>query len=446
VLLLNPLRRRAREIEGFPVWRGGFPLLGHVPALASDTLAMCRDGARELGSLFFIEAGFGKHMLMCTHPDALSVFQAKAGSNDYMRDASGRLFGEAVIVQDGKPHQRMRAVLNGSFTPRGLSAASVGPMIAQIVERRVRSFARGEPIRMLAQMREMALDVVFRIVGIDDPDLSEWRRRYEDAIMLLINLPLDLPGLPRYRGRTGKAWIDERLHEKIRRIRATGKGEGLLATLVNAKGENGETISDDELVDNLRLVMLAGHETSASTMAWIVAYLADRPELWERLVAEARALGHVPTTPAELRRVPFAEAVFREALRMHPPVAFDARRMTAPIELCGRTIAADTLVGIAVIHLSRHPDLHRAPDTFDPDRWLGERTAITPVELMQFGGGAHFCLGYHLAWMEIVQFTVALALVAAERGTRPRLVGGKMPAPRYAPLLHPSKSLRITFE
>jgi cytochrome P450 len=61
---------------------------------------------------------------------------------------------------------------------------------------------------------------------------------------------------------------------------------------------------------------------------------------------------------------------------------------------------------------------------------------------VQFGGGAHFCLGYHVAWMEIVQFTVALALVLSERGARPKLVGG-MPAPRYAPLLHPSTSLRV---
>jgi cytochrome P450 len=442
VLLLNPLRRRAGRLDGFPLAPGAFPLLGHVPGLASDTLALCRENDRALGPLFYIDAGFGRTMLMCTHVDALSVFQSKLGANDYMRSAANGMFGESVIVQDGKPHQRMRAVLNGSFTPRGLTAAAVGPMIAEIVERRVRELPRGEPIKMLAQTREMALDIVFRIVGIDDPDLSEWRRRYEDALLLLINLPFDAPGTPRRRGRLGKEWIDARLHDKIRLARAGSGGDGLLGTLVNARGEGGETISDDELVDNLRLLMLAGHETSASTMAWIVAYLAQRADVWDRLVAEARALGHVPTTTGELKQLAFAEAVFREALRMHPPVAVDARRLTGPLELCGRTIEDGTQLGIPVIHLSRHADLHARPDVFDPDRWLGERSAITPLELVQFGGGAHFCLGYHLAWMEIVQFTVALALVLSERNARPRLVGG-MPAPRYAPLLHPSMSLRV---
>lgn len=439
--LSNPLAR-SRRLDGFPVARGAFPFLGHVPSLALDTLGVVREAERELGPLFFIDQGFGYHLLLCTEPEAIDVYLSKVGSNDYMRDASGGMFGESVIVHDGKVHARMRAVLNASFTPRGLSAAEVAPMIADIVEARVRGFSRSEPVRVLAETREMALDVVFRIVGIDDTDLSEWRRKYEDALLLLVNLPLDAPGMPRRRGRLGKAWIDERLHQKIRAARASEKREGLLAALVRAKGEHGETLTEDELVDNLRLVMLAGHETSASTMAWIVAFLADRADVWGELSAEAKALGRVPRTVAELKQLPYAEAVFREALRMHPPVAIDARRITAPIELLGRAIPAGHRVGIPVLHLSRHPDLYARPDEFDPRRWLGRKAAPSPLELVQFGAGPHFCLGYHLAWMEIVQFTVALALVLGEGGRRPRLVGG-MPAPRYMPLAHPSSSLRI---
>jgi cytochrome P450 len=442
VLLLNPLDRRDRSIAGFPRVRGAFPFLGHVPGLATDTLKLVRDAERAHGPLFFVEAGFGHRMLICAHLDALSVFQTKLGSNDYMRDAAGGMFGESAIVQDGKPHQRMRAVLNGTFTQRGLSAASVGPMVAEIVEQRARRFASGAPIRVLAETRELALDVVFRIVGIDDHDLSEWREKYEDALLLLINLPIDAPGMPRRRGRLGKAWIDARLHEKIRAARGRPPAQGLLSSLVHAKGEGGETLSDDELVDNLRLLMLAGHETSASTMAWIVAFLAQHRDAWDRLTAEAKALGRVPKTASELRELPFAEAVFREALRLFPPVAVDARRLTGPLELCGRTIPTGTQLGIPVIHLSRHRDVHARPDAFEPERWLGNREGITPLELVQFGGGPHFCLGYHLAWMEIVQFTIALALAHAERGVRPTLLGPP-PTPRYVPLLHPSMSLRV---
>ncbi len=446
VLLLNPLRTRAASVGDFPMAAGAFPWIGHMPAMATDTLAFLRDAERRHGSFFFIQPGFSVRLLMCTHLDVFNAFKTKLGSSAYMRRPPlGEMFGESVIGQDGKTHQRMRAVLNGPFTPRGLSVAEVGPLVAEIVERRVRRFTSGEPVRVLAETRELALDVIFRIVGVDDEGLSEWRQHYEDALLLLVNLPLALPGTPRWRGRRGKAWIDARLLANIRAARARGPGgAGLLSALVHGRGEEGETLSDDELVDNLRLLMLAGHETSASTMAWMVALLAERPEAWERLSAEVCAFGRVPRTPAELRELPFTEAVFRETLRLYPPVAFDARELTGDFELCGRVIPEGTRLGIPIIHLSRHRELHDRPDEFVPDRWLGRR-GISPLELMQFGGGPHFCLGYHLAWMEIVQFAATIALVCSERRVAPRLAGDP-PAPRYVPLLHPSMSLRVTFD
>jgi cytochrome P450 len=262
---------------------------------------------------------------------------------------------------------------------------------------------------------------------------------------MLLNVPVVVPGSPRWRGRRGKEWIDTRLLANIRAARASAPGKGLLSALVHGKGAEGETLTDLELVDNLRLLMLAGHETSASTMAWMLGLLAERPDAWARLCDEARALGRVPTTAAELKQLPFTEAVFREALRLYPPVAFDSRRLTDDLEIHGRVIPKNTVVGIPIMHLSRHPELQDRHDEFVPDRWLAKREAVSPMELIQFGGGPHFCLGYHLAWMEIMQFASALALALGELELRPRLAS-KPASPRYLPLLHPSMSLRVAFE
>jgi cytochrome P450 len=180
-------------------------------------------------------------------------------------------------------------------------------------------------------------------------------------------------------------------------------------------------------------------------MAWMVIMMAERPDVWEALSAEAEKGGGIPASPKEVRDFPYAEAVFRETLRLHPPVAWDARRALVDFELAGATIPAGELVNVSILHVSRHASLYERPDDFVPERWLGRSEGVSALELAQFGGGPHFCLGYHLAWMEIVQFAVALARAMRSEGLRP-VIRGPKPKMRYLPLLHPSAGTRIAFE
>lgn len=443
-MLLNPLMRRPRPRLGFPVMRGAFPVVGHIPALATDCLGLFRVAEEELGSHFWIDAGFGLDVLQCVVPEVFAIFKNKTTSSSYMQDTLGTLVGGSLIVHDGVKHEHMRSAMNGPFLPRGLTGAGVGDIIAGIVERRVRSWV-GRDVRILSETRESALEVMFRICGITDPDLTAWRRHYEELALLALNIPLDFPGSPRRRGFAGRAWIDERLTAMVRAARSEDPDASLLGALAHARDDQGRPLEERELVDNLRLLLFAGHETSASTMAWMTAILAQRPEVWERLCAEARAADGIPRSPKEARAFPFAEALFRETLRLYPPVPTEARHVIADFELAGRTIPKGVNIGFSIINLSRSRALFDRPDDFVPERWLGRDQAPTALELVQFGGGPHFCLGYHLAWLEIVQFAVTLARELGGRGKRPRLAGPP-PRMRYFPLLHPSKSTRVTFD
>ena len=443
-MLLNPLRRRKRQLQGFPVLPGGFPLLGHLPAMMTDALGLMRRAHREYGDFFWMLSGFGQRSLYCLHPDVFSIFKNKVTTSVFLQEVASDFLGRSLLVHDGPLHQHMRSAMNGPFLPPGLTAAETGTILADLIEKGVRRWVDRGEVKILAETRELALAAIFRVMGIPESDLPAWRRHYEAYVLLAVNIPIDVPGSPRRRGRKARAWLNEHLMVFIKEARARPEVTGLLAALVHSRDEEGSPLTDVELLDNLRLLVLAGHETSASTIAWMVVLLGQHPHAWEKLCAEAAAVGAVPRTPKELKRFPYAEALFRETLRLFPPVSTDARRALVDFELGGRTVPAGTQVSISIAHLSRHSEVYERPDDFLPERWLGRTEAVSPLELVQFGGGPHFCLGYHLAWMEIVQAAVALALVLRERGVRPHLVGS-FPARRYIPLLHPAAGTRVKF-
>jgi cytochrome P450 len=344
--LLNPLQRRVRDHRGFPVAPGAFPVLGHLPMVAMDYLGLVRRAEEQLGPFFWINQGFGRMQLTCLLPEVFSIFKNKVTTSTYVLDILPDLYGGALIAQDGPAHQHVRSAMNAPFQPRGLAAAEIGTVFAELIARRVRSWSDRGELQILAETRELVLSLMFRMIGAAEAELALWRHQYEEYTLLALNVPIDLPGSPRRRGRRARAWLNERLLGFIRDARARPDASGLLAALVHARDEEGALLSDAELVDNLRLLVLAGHETSASTMAWMVIELAQRPDVWERLCAEARAAGEVPRTPSELRRFPFAEAVFRETLRLYPPVTNNTRQAITDLSIGGRTVQAGSNIAM----------------------------------------------------------------------------------------------------
>lgn len=440
---MNPLRSRSRLVKGFPMMQGSWPVVGHLPSLYVDTLALVRRAERELGSMFWFDQGFGHRSLCCLDPEAFDIFRNRVTSSKHLATVAGDFLGDSMIVHDGPRHQHARSAMNGAFTPKGLAALEVGAVLADTIRARVARWPGLGEFKILAQTRELALELIFRMMGIEDDDLSEWRKHYEEFMLIALNVPIELPGFPRWRGRRAKAWLDARLLELIRAARGRKDGRGLLWELVHAKDEGGLHLSDQELLDNIRLLLLAGHETTATVMAWMVIALAQDPALWEQLGDEAAA-NELPVTPKELKHFPLAEAIFRESLRLHPPVATDGRIVTGELDLMGRRIPEGIMVGLCFTHLSRHPALYTDGDAFKPARWLDRKQPISALETAQFGGGPHFCLGYHVAWMEGVQFAVALA--KSMRATRLRpILGGAPPIMRYLPLAHPDPGTRVRF-
>jgi len=436
-MLLNPFQRTTEHRLGLPVMPGRFPWLGHLPAFFVDPVALQRHASETLGPLFWIDLGFGiDHGITFHDEEAFSLLRSPAVESLHFFENLELFFGRSLIVTDGAPHRHARSILQKPFSPMGLQRVGVARIARDAIVDRVRSWQGRSRIKVLTETQETTLRIIFEIIGIRPDELSQWREQFRRFMLSALPLPFELPGSPHWIARRARRWIDDRLRGLIDEARRAPAAEGLLAQLVRDRDDEGEGLSEQELLDNLRLLVLAGHETTASSLGWLLVYLASDRGLWTRLREEARGVDEVPTTPEQLAACPFAQALFREAVRLHPPVYNETRRLTEPMTIRGHELPAGTLVNIPIALLSHDARRYPEPTRFDPDRWLARDHKLTPLETCQFGGGPHFCLGYHLAVLEGAQFAIALAKELGTGGRRP-VLRGKVPAPVTLPLMHP---------
>lgn len=440
--LLSRLPMKETHRDGIPILPGALPVLGHALVHLGDTIGQLRDAADKLGPLFWLRSGKDHLSLVCMGEPGFELLKNKVTSSEFIARQSPDFIGDALLSRDGVPHRNLRSAMSGPFTPRGLTSSGAAALSAEVIEQAVAGLPT-TPFSLLVETQKLALDIIFRVMGIDRAQLQEFNTHYREFTLGALPLKLDLPYSPARRARMGRIWLDARFSQLI----AAARGQpipGTLSALLAARDEAGEPLGDSDLIQNLRLVALAGHETSASVMAWLGLVLAQRPDLWEQLREEAVAAPGLPRSPEELKRHPFAEALFREVMRVYPPVALTGREATADLTLHGKHIPKGTMITIPLSTYGFDPVLYPEPDTFDPSRWMSRRVPPSAIETAAFGAGPHFCLGYHLAWMEVVQFATGFARELARRGMKPQLPAGTpTPKLRYMPFGQPPKKTHV---
>jgi len=333
-------------------------------------------------------------------PDGLSAGQAANTLEPIVGKAS-------LLTLDGHEHLRQRKLLLPPFhgeALRGYEAA-----IREIARSEAAAWPVGEPFALHVAMQRATLQMILRIVfGVTDPAQLERFTELQHRLVKLANVAVlpralraDRGGRATPGGRFHAAMreFDAQIHEQIAARRASiasANGDGgdahepdVLGLLLQARDEDGAPLTDAELRDELVTLLVAGHETTATAMAWT----------FDLLLHDQRALADA-TEAARRGDVPYLEAVAREALRLRPVIFSHGRIAQQDTSILGWSVPKRTRVWAPYPVLHRNPALWEEPDAWRPERWTNGTTAA-PYSWLPFGGGIRRCIGAAFALLEM---------------------------------------------
>ena len=338
----------------------------------------------------------------------------------------------SLILLSGEAHRRTRSIVTPAF--RGELMRSYVDLIADATKQEIAALCAGGQMLVGEVAQAITLDVVIRVVfGVTDRGRRAEYARVTRELLRSGSAPLMLvPWLRReFAGRGPwarlvglRTQLDRLLLEQIEELMAPGEhgielGSAVMQAILAATDEYGNTLGDDALLDQLRTMLAAGHETTSTSLAWALYHIHRDDSIRSRLAEELATA----TAPAEIASLPYLAAVIQETLRMHPTVPIVLRRLTGPLTVAGFSCKVGDVVGIALPALHFNPVLWTDPDSFDPDRFLTRRPSA--FEYAPFGGGFRRCIGAAFAQTELavaigtILNTVELRATAGERHSRP---------------------------
>ncbi len=360
---------------------------------------------RELGEVFQLRGAIDDDIEAITcHPDHVrSLFTAKPEEAPSLTGESPLrpIVGpNSVLTAVGPRHMRQRKLLLPPF--HGEAVQRYTAMIAEAADREIDNWPVGTPFALAPRMQAVTLDVImagiFGIEGSPDKGTPEYELRRVLRLLVdlsthpaaqlgeLVNLGSDEPVGPT---RVFLQLLDRQLYAVIAARRAAERGDDILSLLFEAETEDGERMTDQELRDELLTLVLAGHETTANSLAWAFERLLRHPASYDRLRDVARSEDDADG---------YLEATIHETMRSRPVIPVIGRRVTVPWQLGEYRMPADSSILISILLLHHRDDVYPDPFSFRPERFVGRKPGT--YTWIPFGGGIRRCLGAALAMAE----------------------------------------------
>jgi cytochrome P450 len=390
--------------------------------------------ARRYGSAFRLNVPvFGRLMVVVDPQLAKQVFTTRPDDLGAIQPNLSRLVGSgSVFGLEGADHRRRRKLLAQPFHANNMK--NYEAIVEEETLREVATWPEGERFETIEPMRRITLNVILRAVfGAEGSEFDDLRQVIQRWIRLgapLATLPIPSRTYGRYTpwGRLA-AWrhkydvIIDQLMEKARADPNLEHRTDVLALMLPSTYEDRSAMSREDIRDELLALLVAGHETTATTLGWVFERLSRHPELLSALVAEA------DTDDNELRH-----ATIYEVQRTRPTVDIFGRRVTAPLfELGDWVIPRDYSIVVSISQCHVNADAFPEPERFDPQRYIGSKPS--PFAWIPFGGGTRRCAGAAFAKMEmnvvlrtvLRHFTIETTATPGEKWQNGRGLGSLTP-------------------
>lgn len=396
-----------------PFIRGERPLLGSLPDYQKDRLALFQRIVAECGDVGAFHFGPFPLILFNASEYVHSIFVEHAydfDKGDQIHYAFRPFGGNGLFTSEGDFHRQQRKLMAPSFQPRHI--ASYADAMVRYSEQIQRQWQDGAVIDVSQKMTDLTMSIVGKVlfdadVFTETDELGASMKTVlsytSHALASLFHIPLNWPTAQNKRTREAIIVLRRRIQKMIDERRASGStGNDFLSVLLNAKGEDGQGMSDDQLRDECMTLFGAGHETTATALSWVWYLLGCYPESYSKMQQEVDSVlqGHI-CTYVDLAHLPYTLQVLKEAMRLYPPAYAIARVALHDVDIDGYRLHKQDVAFVSSYMLHRRPDYFHDPERFDPDRFTPENEKKLPrYAYIPFGAGPRICIGNHFAMME----------------------------------------------
>jgi retinoid hydroxylase len=381
----------------------GLPWIGETIAWVRDPLRFAQERYERYGPVWRTHL-MGRPCVTLLGPEAnhfilsshAHLFSSRAGWGKPITS----LIGGGLSLIDGPEHRRHRRMIQPAL--HGTILARYANVMHELTFRHANDWARQGTLRLFDGFKHLSFDIAAALMLRARTD-AETRAFYDLFHVFTRGLfappAWKVPGTP-----YGQAWqAGKVLRRRLREIvtmRRREPADDVLGLLLEARDEHGVGFTDDELIDELLVLLWAGHDTVTSLLTWAVYELLRTPELWRQARAEQATTDGADVDAT--RRVPYLDRVLRETERLHPPAPGGFRGVVEAFDYGGYHVPVGWTVQYSIVFTHHMPALWHEPERFDPDRFLPHRgEGKKPFHLIGFGGGPRVCVGLAFAQMQM---------------------------------------------